>query len=211
MSVRPAGSWPSRSHAQMRPVTFTLPPKYLFLIVKTSITSASNMLQNAPKVPCAASPEMMRTRRLDSPSRSETREKLAEQITRADEARDVHVAAEVLVFNRADIDDACIEHAAKRTEGALRRISGNDEDPTTRLAEPLGNASDFQTPDSPHGLDFVQEAAKHADAVVKLRKAIISLCRRDRQMGIDVKLIRELGIPCNRAPRGRAVGTARAS
>ena len=32
----------------------------------------------------------------------------AEQITRADEARDVHVAAEVLVFNRADIDDACI-------------------------------------------------------------------------------------------------------
>ena len=33
---------------------------------------------------------------------------LAEQITRADEARDVHVAAEVLIFDREDIDSVCI-------------------------------------------------------------------------------------------------------
>ncbi len=48
---------------------------------------------------------------------------LAEQITRADEARDVHVAAEVLNFDRDDIDNVRIEHAAKRAEGALRRFT----------------------------------------------------------------------------------------
>ena len=55
---------------------------------------------------------------------------LAEQITRADEARDVHVAAEVLVFDREDIDNVRITIVDKgaldctlkaRIEGAVFR------------------------------------------------------------------------------------------